>query len=131
MSSHDQTVISKHEPVAGSLASYVCGFLLSVTFTLTAFAIVEVHLHASNHAASNNPLIATIIGLAIIQFFIQLYFFLHLGKEMRPRWKLLVFTFMVGVVLILVIGSLWIMANLNYRMTPDEINNYLHSQDSL
>lgn len=131
MSAKDNAVVSKHEPMVASLRSYIAGFVLSVTFTLAAFALVELHIHAQNHAASNNPLIAVIIGLALIQFFIQLYFFLHLGKETRPRWKLLTFAFMVGVVLILVIGSLWIMSNLNYRMTPDQMNKYLQSQDGL
>ena len=58
----------------------------------------------------------------------RLYFFLHLGKETKPRWKLYVFGFMVSVVLIIVFGSIWIMNNLNYRMTPAQINQYMNSQ---
>ena len=126
-----KSIVSKHEPVKGTLRAYVIGYLLSVALTLTAFGLVEAHIHAAYQATSNNPIIAVIMGLAIVQFFIQLYFFLHLGKETSPRWKLWTFGFMLGVVIILVVGSLWIMANLNYRMMPDQINNYLQSQDSL
>jgi hypothetical protein len=32
------------------------------------------------------------------------------------------------VVLILVFGSIWIMNNLNYRMTPEQINTYMNNQ---
>jgi cytochrome o ubiquinol oxidase operon protein cyoD len=49
---------------------------------------------------------------------IQLHYFLHLGDEPKPQWNLLTFGFMIGVVLILVFGTLWIMNNLNDRMMP-------------
>jgi cytochrome o ubiquinol oxidase subunit IV len=58
-------------------------------------------------------------------------FFLHLGRETRPRWKLAVFLFMLGVILILVFGSLWIMTNLNYRMMPKQMVQYMNSQAGL
>lgn len=131
MSETAKTIISKHEPRQGTLLTYVVGFVTSIILTLIAFSLVEIHVHAANHAASNNPLIAAIIGLALIQFLIQAFFFLHLGKETKPRWKLLVFYFMILVVGILVFGSLWIMSNLNYRMTPEQMNHYLQGQDGL
>jgi cytochrome o ubiquinol oxidase operon protein cyoD len=106
----------------GTLRTYVTGFVWSIGLTLTAYALV-VH-----HTFSPTVLIAAIIGLALVQFMIQMLFFLHLGRETKPRWKLFVFLFMVMVVVILVFGSLWIMANLNYRMTPDQINAYMNNQ---
>lgn len=62
--------------------------------------------------------------LAFGQFVVQLVYFLHLGTEQKPRWKLLVFWFMIVVVLIVVVGSLWIMYNLNYNMImpPENMN---------
>jgi heme/copper-type cytochrome/quinol oxidase subunit 4 len=54
-------------------------------------------------------------SLAIAQLITQLLFFLHLEKEPKPRWNLLVLSFAVTVAVILVFGSLWIMQNLNYR----------------
>jgi cytochrome o ubiquinol oxidase operon protein cyoD len=130
MSEHDTRVVSRHEPVAGSLRAYTIGFFLSVALTLIAFGSVELHIHG-HLSSSRDVIIAGIIGLALIQFLVQLFFFLHLGRETKPRWKLAVFGFMIMVICILVIGSLWIMSNLNYRMTPQQVTQYLQNQDGL
>ncbi len=111
-----------HERV-GTYASYVTGFMLSLALTLFAY------LSVTQHLMSTNALVALIIGLALVQFFVQLFFFLHMGAETKPRWKLLVTSFMILVVLILVLGSLWIMYNLNYRMTPQQVDQYLQNQN--
>ena len=116
-------VSTKHIQEEGSLGLYISGFVLSVGLTLAAYLLV------TRRALGYQTLIAVIIGLALIQFLGQMYFFLHLGRETKPRWKLLVLGFMVSVVLILVLGSLWIMHNLNYRMTPRQINQYMTSQN--
>lgn len=105
-----------------TLRSYVIGFIWSIGLTLIAYGLVVYRTF------SPALLVAAVIGLALIQFLIQLLFFLHLGRETKPRWKLFVFLFMVMVVAILVFGSLWIMNNLNYRMTPGQINTYLNNQ---
>ena len=118
-----QSVVYKHDNTYRSVRTYVTGFILSVTLTLI------VYLTVVHHALVGNALVAFIIALALIQFYVQLFFFLHLGRESKPRWKLLVLGFMTMVVLILVLGSLWIMANLNYRMTPQQINTYMQNQD--
>lgn len=91
--------------------SYITGFVLSIALTLAAYImVVEKFL-------SGNALIGAIIGLAIVQLLVQLFFFLHLGQETRPRWKLVVFLFMLLVLFILVFGSIWIMYSLDYHMT--------------
>ena len=97
-----------NESSRGNLRTYVIGFALSIVLTLIAYALVV------NEVWSSNVLIAVIIGLAIVQLFVQLVFFLHLGRESKPRWNLIVLTFAVIVVVIVVLGSLWIMQNLNY-----------------
>ena len=109
----------------GTPGAYVSGFVLSIAFTLEAYYLV------AHRALSKWSLAAAIAGLAIVQFLVQLVFFLHLGRELRPRWKLVALLFMLGVVMIIVFGSLWIMNNLNYHMTPQQMNQYLNSQDSL
>lgn len=110
-----------------SLLTYINGYALSLYLTLTAYLAVTHHLF------SNHTLIYCIIGLALLQFLVQVLFFLHLGHETRPRWKLVVFLFMLLIVGILVFGSLWIMSNLQYHhpSTQTEINNYLKRQDGL
>jgi cytochrome o ubiquinol oxidase operon protein cyoD len=120
-----KSVISSHEIEQGSYRSYVTGFLLSLALTLGSYALVV------NHALSSKWGLAILVsGLALIQCAIQLTLFLHLGKETKPRLRLLVFCFMFGVVLVLVSGSIWIMYNLNNRMkTPNQVNQYMQSQD--
>lgn len=104
------------------LRAYVAGYILSVFLTITAYLII------TNHLGGKVVLVALVVGLALAQFLVQLFFFLDLGREMGPRWKLLVFLCMTLVVSILVFGSLWIMANLNYRMSPQQINTYMNNQ---
>ena len=126
MSKTKEVFISKHgEPEAGSLATYTTGFLLSVILTMWAYLMVV------NHSYSRRVILITIVFFALVQFLIQLTYFLHLGREAKPKYKLLTFLFMIMVVFILVFGSIWIMNNLNYRMTPDQMNRYLRSQDGL
>lgn len=107
------------------LSTYISGYILSIGLTLAAYLMV------THHTLSYWPLLYAICGLAFLQFLVQLVFFLHLRVETKPRWKLLVLLLMVLVVGILVAGSIWIMNNLNYRMSPQQINNYMQSQDGL
>lgn len=108
----------------GSIKSYTIGFVISIVLTLTAYIVV------TNHWFSKQIIIYSIMGLAAVQLVVQLVFFLHLGRESKPRWNLAAFAFMLAVLLILVIGSLWIMNNLNYNMTmsPQEMNDYMLKQ---
>jgi cytochrome o ubiquinol oxidase operon protein cyoD len=106
-----------------SVRTYVSGFILSVSLTLVVyFSVVD-------HVLKGTILTGFIIVLAMVQFVVQMIFFLHLGRENKPRQKLLIMCFMMMIVTILVVGSLWIMNNLNYRMSPKQINSYLQDQD--
>jgi cytochrome o ubiquinol oxidase operon protein cyoD len=118
-------VVSTHNSEHGTLRSYTTGFVASIVLTVTAYVLVRHKLF------STDVIISIIVGLALVQFVIQLIFFLHLGKETKPRWKLFVFIFMIVVVLILVFGSLWIMNNLNTRMTTEQENTYVNDQSGL
>jgi cytochrome o ubiquinol oxidase operon protein cyoD len=100
----------KHEH--GTTRSYVRGFLLSLVFTFIPYYLV------TEHALSGNALVATILGFAVVQMIIQIVFFLHLGREPKPNWNLLFFISTVGIILVVVVGSLWIMHHLHYNMTP-------------
>ena len=110
-----------------SVAPYVSGFVLSIGLTLIAYSSVV------RHELPHRAVIITIVGLAIAQFLTQMVFFLHLGREGRPRWKLVMLAFALLVVGIVVIGTLWIMNNLNSHMgmSPSQINSYMNRQDGL
>lgn len=101
---------SREEAGRGTLLSYGIGFVLSLGLTTAAYLFVV------NHVLSGSRLVAAIVGFGILQLGVQLLFFLHLGRESKPHWNLTVFSFALIVVGILVVGSLWIMNNLNYNM---------------
>lgn len=97
----------------GSLKSYVVGFLASLLLTGISFYIVFANLF------SGHTLFYAVIGLAVAQAIIQLIFFLHVGQEAKPRWETISLCFTIMVLLIVVIGSLWIMFDLENRVMPD------------
>ena len=126
MSHEIRVVDTQHEVGQGSLLSYSTGFIASIILTLAAYQLVV------NNVLAGWALILTILGLATVQLVVQLFFFLHLGREAKPRWNFLVFGVMVIIVVIIAGGSLWIMKNLNYRtMTPAETNTYLRNHEGL
>jgi cytochrome o ubiquinol oxidase operon protein cyoD len=105
-----------HQSTHGSYAAYIVGFVLSVVLTLVAYFTIV------NGWLSGRGALLFVAALAIVQLLVQLLFFLHLGEERGPRWNLMSFLFAGLVVIIVVVGSLWIMHNLNhnmgYEMTP-------------
>ncbi len=105
-----------------TIRSYTLGFVLSILLTLVPFSVVFFHL------LSGNSLVVVVIGCATMQLYVQLRFFLHLGSGKNGQWNRLALGFMVLIVFILVAGSLWIMNNLNYHMTPDAMNEYMRAQ---
>ena len=96
----------------GSFSSYCKGFILSLALVLAAFFLAYFKLLSGLFLA----IAVSILGF--LQAAFQLVLFLNLTKEPKPRWNILVFLFMISVVLILVVGSLWIMNHLNYNMMP-------------
>lgn len=108
-----------------TMQSYTVGFVLSLILTLAAYFTVV------NDILSGRTVVIVIAGLAVAQLLVQLVFFLHLHRESKPRLNLLVFSFMLMVVGIVVIGSLWIMENLNYNMLPHEADEYLLEEEGI
>ncbi len=133
MNGGHKVVASSHDAARGSKAAYITGFVISVALTLVAFLLVHIHVAHRHEYPSDNFMMAVLPALAVVQLFVQMVFFLHLGRESKPRWNAMAFALALIVVLILVIGSLWIMSNLNYRMmsSPTMIREYLKSQGDL
>lgn len=102
-------IISHHENGEGSIRAYVAGFVLSLALTLGAYILTVREL------AHGWALIYALSVLAITQLFIQLVFFLHVGRESKPRWNTTALLFAAMVTVILVFGSLWIMKDLQYN----------------
>ena len=119
-----------NETPRGSVWTYVIGFGLSLALTLTAYFAVKHHIGSGHSFPRDGVMLAILAGLAAAQLLAQLVFFLHLNRESRPRWNLMVFGFMLLVLVIIVAGSLWIMHNLNYKVTSEQMSKYLKNQES-
>jgi len=89
---------------------YTAGFVLSLMLTFLSYDAVV------NHFAFGLQLLLIIGALAVTQAIVQLIFFLHLDSETGPRYKLISFLVMIVMMLIVVVGSFWIMYHLNYNM---------------
>lgn len=109
------------------LTSYVIGFVSSIILTIVSFMLVM------SHELTSVWTIIIIVVLAAIQVLVQLYFFLHLGRESKPRWNLYVLLFASLVIIVVIGGSLWIMNNLSsyMEMTPQQVNTYMHNNEGL
>ena len=94
---------------------YIVGYVSSIALTLVAFG--GALLHEQNHHMwpLHELLYVLFISLAIVQLFGQLYFFLHLGREEKPRWNSLSAALALFVVFVIVVGSLWIMNHLTHN----------------
>lgn len=130
----DEKILSHQKPTQKhELLSYVIGFVMSLALTLVAYQVVQTYIRSAPY--SRNTMFLIIAGLAAVQLFVQLVFFLRVGGEGKPRWNLMMLLFAGMVIFILVTGSLWIMHNLDYNMShkmdTKQINKYLDSQDGL
>lgn len=96
-----------------SFKPLITGWILSIVLTLGAFFFVQASL------LDKQVLLFAVFGLATLQIAIQLLCFLQLGIEKKPRWNLYLFLFGLLLMLFVVICSIWIMENLDYRMMPE------------
>ncbi|OJU87777.1 cytochrome o ubiquinol oxidase subunit IV [Candidatus Saccharibacteria bacterium 49-20] len=106
--------------------SYVVGFILSVLTTLLAYFFVV------NDLWPKETLVYIVMAIAVVQLIVQVVFFLHIGRG--SRWKLMTFIFTILIVAIVVVGSIWIMDNLNYNMmdmTPQEQQQYMSEHEGI
>ncbi len=115
-----------------TLTSYISGFILSVVLTLAAFSLVLRHTGMQSALLSDSALRLTLALLAILQLFVQLYFFLHLSKKQKAHWQGVVLAFALFIITVVVGGTLWIMSNVRHNAmhaTP-YINNAITVQNS-
>ena len=86
------------------------GFILSIILTAIPFGMVM------SGSASHAALIGTVLVAAVVQIVVHLVCFLHMNSKSDEGWNLTAFVFTVLIIAIVVIGSIWIMWNLNYNM---------------
>ena len=89
--------------------SYVWGLALALVLTVLPFALVHWQL------APRGTLLIVIGVLALVQAVVHFRFFLHIGLK-RKREDLLLILFSAVLLVVMVAGTIWIMANLAQRM---------------
>jgi cytochrome o ubiquinol oxidase operon protein cyoD len=100
------------EGTLSGLLVYTIGLVLAVILTATSF-------WAANTTLLWQPGVALGVAvLAIAQMGVHLVFFLHIDTGPDNTNNVLALAFGVLIVTLVVVGSLWIMANLNANMMP-------------
>lgn len=109
----DHVASTEHNPggaAHGTLRDNVVGLILSLVLTAIPFAVVM--------TGSLGYTITTILILlcAVGQVMVQLVFFLHMNTSSEQIWNTTSAIFVVVLVAILIVGSIWIMQHLNHNM---------------
>ncbi|HWK64069.1 MAG TPA: cytochrome o ubiquinol oxidase subunit IV [Rhizobiaceae bacterium] len=101
--------LNQREPIGG-LGGYVIGFALAILLTAASFATVQTDL------IYGPAVVSALVVLAIGQMGVHLVFFLHLTTGPDNTNNVLALAFGVFIVVLVVLGSIWIMWNLDYNM---------------
>ena len=102
----------RHASVRLRVLGYVVGLALAVLLTATSFFI------AGTNLVWQPSIPIAIIVLAIAQMGVHLVFFLHITTGPDNTNNVMALAFGLLIVLLVISGSLWIMANLNQNMLP-------------
>ncbi|BAU26348.1 cytochrome o ubiquinol oxidase operon protein cyoD [Aneurinibacillus soli] len=100
MSAHEH----QHHEDHGSVKSYIIGFVLSIILSIIPIMIVVKHM------LSPVATIASILVMAVLQFLIQLFFFMHIREGERPRYNVMALILGMVFVVTIVGGSIWVMS---------------------
>lgn len=112
----DASHVHAHAPEGaadhGNLRSYLTGFGLSVLLTALPFALVMTGALSPARAAP------VCLGLAAVQIVVHLVYFLHMNGRSSRSWNGAALLFTAIILVILVAGTLWVMAHMNANMMP-------------
>lgn len=86
------------------MKTYTVGFLLSIILTVIPMLVVF------NHLLPRLGSILLVMGTAILQLIIQLFFFMHIREGERPRYNVMALILGFIIVITIVAGSLWIVS---------------------
>ena len=98
--------------VVQGVLGYVVGLALAVLLTATSFYI------AGTDLVWTPSIPVALVVLAIAQMGVHLVFFLHITTGPDNTNNVMALAFGVLIVVLVIGGSLWIMANLNHNMMP-------------
>ena len=111
-----------HDSLIGELSGYLIGLGLALVLTATSFYV------ASTPLLWGPGIPVGLIVLAIAQMGVHLVFFLHITSGPDNTNNVLALAFGTLIVLLIMAGTLWIMANLAANMGPSEALTNLQMQ---
>jgi len=103
--------LDEHQDVAG-IRSYLIGLGLATLLTIVSFFIARTTL------VWQPSIPVALAVLAIAQMGVHLVFFLHITTGPDNVNNVMALAFGVLIVLLVIAGSLWIMAHMNHNMMP-------------
>ena len=112
MSAHAHAANENHggHGAHGDLKSYLIGFFLSVVLTALPFGLVMT-------GSLEHDMIAPVcFAFAAVQIVVHLVYFLHMNSKSSRSWNGAAFLFTLVILLILLVGTLWVMYNMNLNM---------------
>jgi cytochrome o ubiquinol oxidase subunit IV len=98
--------------IAQRVMGYLVGLGLAILLTATSFFV------AGTDLVWQPSIPVAVVVLAIAQMGVHLVFFLHITTGPDNTNNVLALAFGVLIVMLVMVGSLWIMANLNHNMMP-------------
>lgn len=96
----------------GTTKSYLIGFALSAVLTAIPFWLVM------TGALTPAATAAAVVAMAVAQILVHTVCFLHVNTRAEGGWTLLAYVFTGVLLLILIVGSIWIMYHLNTNTMP-------------
>ncbi|WP_444912603.1 cytochrome o ubiquinol oxidase subunit IV [Microbulbifer sp. EKSA008] len=102
--------MAKEPTFAQHLRLYITGYILSIVLTLAAFAAVL------TIGRENKSVLILVALLGVAQLVVQLKYFLNVTTQRDRRDNLALILFSSLILLIIVLGTVWIMGNLAVRM---------------
>jgi len=97
----------------GTLKGYLTGFILSVILTAIPFWLVMDDVFADQRVTA-----FVIMAFAAVQIVVHMIYFLHMNTRSEGGWTMLALIFTIVMVVIVLVGSLWVMYHLNINMMP-------------
>jgi len=110
--SHDMAPGDEGTNISQRLIGYGVGLSLAILLTVTSFFV------AGTDLVWQPSIPVALVVLAIAQMGVHLVFFLHITTGPDNTNNVMALAFGVLIVVLLIGGSLWIMANLNHNMMP-------------
>jgi len=106
----DRTPGVEHEESTANFLSYTTGLGLAVLLTIASFVVAQTNL------LWPPGIPVGLVVLAFAQIGVHLVFFLHIGSGPDQTNNVLALAFGLLIVFLVIAGSVWIIANLNWNM---------------